>query len=122
LPGDHLVTAPDILWNHAITIRAPAKAIYPWLIQLGDSRAAFYSITFIENLFCMTSGECRYVNADRIPEEWQNPAKRRQGLLMDYLVHFDYQPDQYVLANARIKCLWSGRGCCLSTQQVFYTF
>lgn len=103
LPGDHLVTAPDILWNHAITIRAPAKAIYPWLIQMGDSRAAFYSITFIENLFCMTSGECRYVNADRIHEEWQNPVKGRQGIIMDYLVIYDYQPDQYVLATATDK-------------------
>ncbi|HCE17526.1 MAG TPA: hypothetical protein DEQ80_06675 [Anaerolinea thermolimosa] len=103
LPGDKLVPTPDILWNHAITIRAPAKAIYPWLIQMGDSRAAFYSITFIENLFCMTSGECRYVNADRIHEEWQNPVKGKQGIIMDFLVIHDYQPDQYVLATATDK-------------------
>lgn len=103
LPGDHLVAAPDILWNHAITIRAPAKAIYPWLIQMGDSRAAFYSITFIENLFCMASGECRYANADRIHEEWQNPVRGQQGIIIDFLVIHDYQPDQYVLAIATEK-------------------
>ncbi len=98
LPGDEWVPAPDIIWNHAITINARPEQIYPWLIQMGDSRAAFYSITFIENLFCMTTGECHYVNANRIHDEWQNPPRGEQGIIMNFLVIHDYQPGQFVLA------------------------
>lgn len=100
LPGDDLVPQPDLVWNHAITINAPAAELYPWLVQMGDSRAAFYSIQFIENVFCATSGECRYVNADRVRPEWQNPVKGEQGIIVNFLVIQDYQPGEYVLAVA----------------------
>ncbi len=100
LPADDLVPEPDLVWNHAITINAPAEEIYPWLVQIGDSRAAFYSIQFIENAFCATSGECRYVNADRIHPEWQNPPKGEQGIIINFLVIQDYLPHEYVLAVA----------------------
>ncbi len=99
LPGDELIPSPDLIWNHALTIQASPEQIYPWLIQMGDSRAAFYSITFIENLFCMTTGECHYVNADRIHEEWQNPIRGEQGIIINYLVIHDYQPSKFVLAR-----------------------
>jgi hypothetical protein len=98
LPADELVPEPDFFWNHAITIRAPAEQVYPWLVQMGDSRAAFYSITFIENAFCAMSGDCRYVNADQVRPEWQSPVKGQQGIIMDYMVIQDYQPGQWVLA------------------------
>jgi hypothetical protein len=98
LPHDDQVPNPTFTWNHAITIHAPAETIYPWLVQIGDSRGAFYSITFIENAFCATSGDCKYVNADRIHPEWQTPEKGKQGIIMDYMVIQDYQPGQYVLA------------------------
>ena len=100
LPGDEMVTNPDLIWNHAVTIQAPAEAVYPWLAQIGDSRAAFYSITFIENTFCATSGECRYTNANQVRPEWQTPEKDRQGIIMDYMVIHDYQPGQWVMATA----------------------
>jgi len=113
LPGDEQVPDPDLVWNHAVTIHAPAEQVYPWLIQMGDSRAAFYSITFIENAFCALSGECRYVNADKIHPEWQNPARGVQGMIMDYMVINDTRPGEYVLAGAAPKLglnwtwLWS---------------
>ena len=103
LPADELVSSPTLTWNHALTVHAPAADVYPWLVQIGDSRAAFYSITFIENVFCATSGACRYVNADRVHPEWQNPSKGTQGIIMDYMVIQDYQPGQYVLATASDK-------------------
>lgn len=103
LPGDEIVANPDLIWNHAATIQAPAAAVYPWLAQIGDSRAAFYSITFIENAFCATSGECRYTNANQVRPEWQTPEKDRQGIIMDYLVIHDYQPGQWVMATATDK-------------------
>ncbi|GAP09624.1 hypothetical protein BECAL_00774 [Bellilinea caldifistulae] len=99
LPGDELIPSPELIWNHAITVQALPQQIYPWLVQIGDSRAAFYSITFIENLFCMTTGECHYKNADRIHEEWQNPTRGEQGIIINYLVIQDYQPDEFVLAR-----------------------
>src|SRR5512138_3554749 len=86
LPADALVTNPVLIWNHALTIRAPAEEVYPWLVQIGDSRAAFYSIQFIENAFCATSGECRYTNAERIHPDWQSPEKGKQGIIMDYMI------------------------------------
>lgn len=103
LPADALVPNPALIWNHAITIQAPIEQVYPWLVQIGDSRAAFYSITFIENAFCATSGECRYVNADRVHPEWQSPEKGAQGIIMDYMVIEDYQTDQFVLATVTEK-------------------
>jgi len=109
LPADELVPNPALIWNHALTIRAPAAQVYPWLAQIGDSRAAFYSITFIENAFCATSGACRYVNANRIHPEWQNPPKGAQGIIIDYMVIQDYQPGEYVLATAsdKLPLKWS---------------
>ena len=59
LPADELVPQPSLIWNNALTIHASVGQVYPWLVQIGDSRAAFYSITFIENAFCATSGACR---------------------------------------------------------------
>jgi hypothetical protein len=98
LPADNLVPNPTFTWNHALTIQAPTDQVYPWLVQIGDSRAAFYSIAFIENAFCATSGDCKYVNADRVHPEWQSPEKGKQGIIMDYMRIKDYQPGQYVLA------------------------
>ncbi len=103
LPADELVPQPSLIWNNALTIHASAGQVYPWLVQIGDSRAAFYSITFIENAFCATSGACRYVNADGIHPEWQNPPKGTQGIIVDFMVIQDYQPGQYVLATATDK-------------------
>jgi hypothetical protein len=103
LPADGQVPNPTLIWNHALTIHAPAAAVYPWLVQIGDSRAAFYSVTFIENAFCATSGTCRYVNADRVHPEWQNPAKGAQGIIVDYMVITDYQPGQFVAAATTDK-------------------
>ncbi len=103
LPGDGLVPDPTLIWNHGLTLHAPAEQVYPWLVQIGDSRAAFYSITFIENAFCAMSGECRYVNADQVHPEWQTPEKGAQGIIVDYLVIWDYQPGQYVLATTTEK-------------------
>jgi hypothetical protein len=103
LPSDELVPNPTLTWNHALTIRAPAAEVYPWLIQIGDSRGAFYSITFIENAFCAMSGACRYINADRVHPEWQNPVKGAQGIIVDYMVIKDYQPGLYVVAAATDK-------------------
>jgi hypothetical protein len=38
LPGDELVQAPQVITNHAKTIRAPAASVWPWLVQMGWGR------------------------------------------------------------------------------------
>jgi hypothetical protein len=32
LPADEMVPDPTLTWNHAMTIRAPAGQVYPWLV------------------------------------------------------------------------------------------
>lgn len=65
LPGDGL--APRVAATHAVTIDAPASAVWPWLVQMGQDRGGFYSYTAIEN-YLLGAG---IHNADRIRPEWQ---------------------------------------------------
>lgn len=68
LPGDELMDHPAS--NHAITIHAPVEAVWPWLVQIGQDRAGFYSYSFLENLV-----RADIHNADRIVPEWQHLKK-----------------------------------------------
>jgi hypothetical protein len=43
LPGDDLVPHPMVETTHAITIHAPAAAIWPWLVQMGYDRGWWYT-------------------------------------------------------------------------------
>lgn len=43
LPGDKLISAPMIQLTRAVTIEAPAKDIWPWLIQMGYGRGGWYA-------------------------------------------------------------------------------
>lgn len=69
LPGDALVPAPSLTATRAITIRAPADDVWPWIAQLGQGRAGFYSYAALENLI-----GCEIRNADAIVPEWQDVA------------------------------------------------
>ena len=51
LPGDELLADPGLVTTRAITIHAPAGAIWPWLAQMGSGRGGAYSYDWIENLF-----------------------------------------------------------------------
>ena len=65
LPGDGL--APRVAAIHAVTIDAPASAVWPWLVQIGQDRGGFYSYTWIEN--SVLGAGIR--NTDRVHPEWQ---------------------------------------------------
>ena len=67
LPGDQLVPHPKWGWTHAVTIKAPVAEVWPWLVQMGQARAGFYSYECLENFF-----GCDIHNADRIIPEFQN--------------------------------------------------
>ena len=68
-PGDELAPDPLVNWTHGYTYRYPLDTVWPWLAQLGDTRGAFYSYTFIENMI----GDTVYKNANQIIPAYQNP-------------------------------------------------
>jgi len=67
LPGDELVPQPKWSYTQAITIRASAGKVWPWLAQIGQGRGGFYSYEWLENLV-----GCDIHNANRIIPEFQN--------------------------------------------------
>ncbi|HYA63706.1 MAG TPA: hypothetical protein VED66_10900, partial [Candidatus Sulfotelmatobacter sp.] len=49
LAGDDLIPQPIGSVNHAITIRRPAREVWPWLVQMGAGRAGWYAYDFVDN-------------------------------------------------------------------------
>ncbi|OZE25099.1 hypothetical protein CH256_18715 [Rhodococcus sp. 05-2254-6] len=50
LPGDESVPHPAWTYTHAIDVDTTPDLVWPWLIQLGQQRAGFYSYRGLENL------------------------------------------------------------------------
>lgn len=50
LPGDAVIPKPSHVTTRAITIAAPSGAIWPWLVQMGQDRAGFYTHNWVERL------------------------------------------------------------------------
>jgi hypothetical protein len=48
--GDELVPAPYSRAIRAVTVRARAERVWPWIMQVGRDRGGFYSYTWLENL------------------------------------------------------------------------
>ena len=48
LPGDERVPRPVLQATRAITIDAPAEAVWPWLAQMGWRRAGWYTFPIID--------------------------------------------------------------------------
>jgi hypothetical protein len=67
LPGDDLVPEACLAATRALTVRASAAKVWPWIAQLGQGRGGFYSYDGLENL-----AGCHIHNADRIVPEWQD--------------------------------------------------
>ncbi len=86
LPGDELVSRPDLATTHAVTISAPPPLVWPWLVQTGQGRAGFYSDSpwwdrCVDWYYRLLSREqpgraaTRYQirASDRIVAAWQDP-------------------------------------------------
>lgn len=58
LPGDDIVE--DLMSHHtkAVTVQAPSHAVWPWVAQIGDRRAGFYSYDWVER----ATGGVHYVD------------------------------------------------------------
>lgn len=67
LPGDDLVSHADVTATRAVTVRAGVADVWPWIAQLGQGRAGFYSYDFLENLV-----GCEIHSADQIVPGWQS--------------------------------------------------
>jgi hypothetical protein len=65
-PGDELSPKATEIATRAVTIAAPADAVWKWIVQLGQDRAGFYSYTWLENLF-----RCVMPRVEQIVPEWQ---------------------------------------------------
>ncbi len=68
LLGDDILPAADLQNDHATTIAAPPSDVWPWIAQLGQDKAGFYSFEVLENAI-----GCEIRGVDRIVPEWQNP-------------------------------------------------
>ena len=69
LPGDELLEDADGVATRAITIDAPASAVWPWIAQMGPSpRGGAYTYDWIENLLGLNMH-----SADRVLPEYQQP-------------------------------------------------
>jgi hypothetical protein len=49
LPGDDLVGFPDFNATRGISIAATPHEIWKWIVQIGSTRAGWYSIDLIDN-------------------------------------------------------------------------
>ena len=69
LPGDAITREPAHQYTRAMTVQAPAAAIWPWVVQLGQDRAGIYSYDWLERAFGLGVH-----NVGRIVPEWQHLA------------------------------------------------
>ena len=67
IPGDELIPANPFRSTMATDINASPENIWPWLVQVGWGKAAFYSYNIFESLLGMDLH-----NADQIHPEWQD--------------------------------------------------
>ena len=74
LPGDEVVTDVMAHYTKGLTINAPPEAVWPWLVQIGDRRAGFYSYDWIERF--LFAGTVHYTegthSATRVHPELQD--------------------------------------------------
>jgi hypothetical protein len=69
LPGDELLEEADGVATRAITINAPAAAVWPWIAQMGPRpRGGAYTYDWIENLLGLNMH-----SADQVLTDYQQP-------------------------------------------------
>ena len=50
LPCDHLVTRPQLVTDHAITIDATPEDVWPWICQMGWHLGGYYTPEWVDRL------------------------------------------------------------------------
>lgn len=67
LPGDDAIPSPTVRADRAITIAAPPGRVWPWVAQLGQHKAGFYSYECLENLV-----GCEVRGRELLVPDWQH--------------------------------------------------
>jgi hypothetical protein len=65
LPGDEFVSDAHNVSTRAITVDAPAAAVWPWLQQIDQQRGGFYSYRWLENI-----ARCHMPKVHQLVPEW----------------------------------------------------
>jgi hypothetical protein len=78
LPGDELVANPQLVTNHAITVRAHPEEVWPWLCQMGWHLGGYYTPPWVDALL--------------FPENWHSLDRLDPTLVRDLQVG-DIIPD-----------------------------
>ena len=86
-PVDDLIEKPRWGWTHGIEIEASVEEVWPWVAQIGQDKAGFYSYQWLENLV-----GCDIENVEDLHPEWQG-LRLGEGLKM----HPDMAPAPIVL-------------------------
>jgi len=68
MPGDGIVSKPQFVVTHAITIDAPLERVWPWLVQMGWHRGGWYTAGWVDKLLFPANR----ASADHIVEEFQD--------------------------------------------------
>ena len=66
MPGDDVMKHATFNATRAVTIQARPEEIWPWLVQIGVTRAGWYSYDWLDNL--------GHHSAEQIVPEWQHVA------------------------------------------------
>jgi hypothetical protein len=102
LPGDELLSPADGVATRAITIDAPASAVWPWIAQMGPSpRGGAYTYDWIENLLGLNMH-----STDAVLPDYQHP---QVGDSLSYgpnKMSFDLVEPQHVLAARSADGNW----------------
>jgi hypothetical protein len=112
LPGDELITRPDVVTDHAITIGAPPSDVWPWLVQMGWHRGGWYTARWVDRLFFPDNGP----SATRITPDLQGlavgdfvpdgPPETRCGFVVE---RFDPQRALVLHSTSHLPAAWRAR-------------
>jgi hypothetical protein len=112
LPGDRIVSDPNVVTNHAITIETPPAAVWPWLVQMGWGRGGWYTARWVDQLLFPANGP----SADRIMPELQDigigtfipdgAPRTKCGLIVEGIDH-----ERWLLlhSNSHLPMSWRAR-------------
>lgn len=112
LPGDELIHAAIVQTDHGITIDAPPAAVWPWLLQMGWGRGAWYTARWVDRLLFPANGP----SAERIVPELQDisvgsfipdgPPETKTGL---HVVELQPQRALVLRSNSHLPMSWRDR-------------
>ena len=99
MPGDEIVECPTFNATRAVTIAVRSEEIWPWIVQMGMTRAGWYSYDLLDNLGRPSARDIR--------SQFQNPKigdvipMSPDGMQGPYVK--DFAQDRWML-------WWDGRG------------